>query len=520
MFKKINNILISKYPLLWNTKAVFVLPLAALIHLLFYLVGFFVPIQVDELWMQHYFEDFTETMISVLISTLIIIIWLVFYLRNNPFKSSYTLGRAYMFKEFVLIFTIFFSSATFFLSYKQGLYDNVDLKTRDIDIAREATLVNLSAHFIAFDYSDFDAYGCCDSIEARRVRDSIETEYEKTLSPQEYREYKQGKQAERDATRTVPDTIDNPHSYMHYCKREVELYVLPADGYLLDEKELNHIAHRWLREGKKDSLQQLFTNLLTLCNTYGITYNFNPKVQVAECFNDSVFTVRRTLSRYYIDSTDYYRENDYEEYNDDYDEQVRNYLKTNEYINIDNLNDALRRINTVRHGFWNIILFIGWIYYALGMTILLFSFRITRLKHWFMGAVGIGLWTILLALVGTALRIDKQFPVLLLCIWGIVSVLCIIYIVNRKKKLLSGIMYNWMLWFMPFVLPLIFVAIEINTTYNCHLEAFKDTTNCQINHWINSNWLLINLANMALILVAIFFVFIPLVRKWQSNPDE
>lgn len=98
MLKKINQKLLSQYPLLWNTKAVFVLPLAALIHLLFYLVGFFVPIQVDELWMQHYFEDFTETMISVLISTLIIIIWLVFYLRNNPFKSFYTLGRAYMFK--------------------------------------------------------------------------------------------------------------------------------------------------------------------------------------------------------------------------------------------------------------------------------------------------------------------------------------------------------------------------------------------------------------------------------------
>ena len=517
MFKKINQKLLSQYPLLWNTKAVFVLPLALIIHVLFYLAGFIVPIQVNELWMSQYFEDFTETMISVLISTLIIIIWLVFYLRNNPFKSFYTLGRGYMFKEFVLIFIIFFSSATFFLSYKQGLYDNVDLKTQDVDIAQEATLVNLSAHFIAFDYSDFNANGCCDSIEARRVLDSIETEYIKTLTPKELRIYQQ---KIRDAERNLVDTVEDPHSYMHYCKREVELYVLPADGYLLDEKELNHIAHRWLREGKKDSLLQLFTKLQTLCNTYGVTYNFNPKGQVEECFNDSVFTVRRTLSRYYVDSTDYYRENDYGEYNDDYDEQVRNYLKTYEYINIINLNEALQRINTVRHGFWNIILFIGWIYYALGMTILLFSFRITRLKHWFMSAVGIGLWTILLALVGTALRIDKQFPVLLLCIWVIVSVLCIIYIVNRKKKLLSGIMYNWILWFMPFVLPLIFVAIEFNTSHNCHLEAFKETINCQINQWINTNWVLINSVNILLIAVTLFLVFIPLVRKWQSNPDE
>ena len=114
MFKKINDILISKYPLLWNTKAVFVIPLAIIIHLLFYLAGFIYPISIDELWQYYHFKEDSVVMLSVLISALFIIIWLVFYLRNNPFKSFYTLGRGYMFKEFVLIFTVFFSSATFF----------------------------------------------------------------------------------------------------------------------------------------------------------------------------------------------------------------------------------------------------------------------------------------------------------------------------------------------------------------------------------------------------------------------
>ncbi len=503
--------------MLWNTKAVFLLPLALIIHVLFYLAGFIYFIDIDELWQHYHFKEENVTMISVLFSTLIIIIWLVFYLRNNPFKSFYTLGRGYMFKEFVLIFIIFFSTATFFLSYKQGLYDNVDLKTQDINIAKEATLINLSAHFIAFDYSNFDAYGCCDSIEARRVRDSIETEYEKTLTPKELRIYQLKK---REAERNLVDTVEDPHSYMHYCKREIEFYSPTKEGHLLNEEELNQIAHSWLKNGRKDSLQQLFTHLLSICDKYGAIYNFDPKAQINECFNDDEFTVNKTLYRYSVDSTNYYRENDYGEYNDDYDEQVRNYLKTYEFIHIINLNDALNRINTVRHSFWDVGIFMVWLYYSFGLTILLFSFRVTRLKHWFMGAVGIGLWTILLTLIAVGFHLNKQLPVLLLLIGIIVSIVGILYIVNRKKKLLSGIIYNWMLWFMPFVLPLIFVAIEINTDYNCHLKEFKETTNCQINYWINTNWVLINSTNMVLVIALIFFVFIPLVRKWQSNPDE
>ena len=520
MFKKINDILISKYPLLWNTKAVFVIPLAIIIHLLFYLAGFIYPISIDELWQYYHFKEDSVVMLSVLISALFIIIWLVFYLRNNPFKSFYTLGRGYMFKEFVLIFTVFFSSATFFLSYKQGLYDNVDLKTNDINLIEESKVVNLSAHFIAFDYSDFNANGCCDSIEARRVRDSIETEYEKTLTPTERREYSRRKQAERDAAREKAKMIDDPHSYLHYCKLEVEFYNTIKEGHLLNEVELNKIAHDWLKKGKKDSLQQLFVRLLAICDTYGVTYNFNPKDQVKECFNDSAFTVRNTLYRYYVDSTDYRREYDYDEYNDDYDEQVRNYLKTYSFIEMGNLKDALQQIDSVRNGFWNIILFIVWIYYALGMTILLFSFRVTRLKHWFLSLIGIGLWAILLALIGVGLGLNKEFPMLLVFIWMLIFVIGVVQIVNRKKKLLAGIAYNWILWFMPFVLPLIFVFIDSTTNKDCYKAELKETINCQINHWIDTHWVLINSVNIALVIVLVFFVFIPLVRKWQSNPDE
>lgn len=524
MFKKINDKLISQYPLLWNTKVVFILPLCLIIHLLFYVSGRLYPVYLDSLWDLYDFNGGSEITFSILISAIIVILWLVHYLRNNPFKSFYTLSKGYMFKEFMLMVVIFFSSSTFFLSFKQGLYDNIDSLSSEVNIEDDANQINLAAHFIAFDYGDFSVYGCCDSIEARRVRDSIENEYKKTLNPRELEDYNRKQLEIRNATESYTDTINN--SYLFYCKLKVEAYnyypqIDITDNGFLNTTELNNIALRWLQNHKKDSVLRQLNILTNLCDKYGVRYNFNPNIQLAECFNDNHFTVRKTVSDYYIDSVAFLNG----EYEDDYNEYVREYLKTQYYIETYNLQTSLQRIATVRDGFWKPDVFIIWLYFAIGASIILFSFRATRLKHWFVGIIGIGLWAILLTLVEVTAHVGKGFPTLLILIW--IGLLIFMYagINNKGNKLITGFVYNWVLWFAPLVIPLIFVAIEIATDNDCYFynemgEKMIQKPGCEIHHWINEHWYHIGFSNMAATLALIWLVFIPQARKWQSNPEE
>src|SRR3712207_1270155 len=110
MFKKWNNHLLTHYPLLWNTRIVWVLAFNFLLHLLFLVSGFFSLraadiIHYSSIWSVGGPSLFT---LSVLCSLLVLIVWLIFYLRNNAFKNFYRIGRWYLAKEFLLIMIVVF----------------------------------------------------------------------------------------------------------------------------------------------------------------------------------------------------------------------------------------------------------------------------------------------------------------------------------------------------------------------------------------------------------------------------
>ena len=120
MLKNIQKYLLLNYPLLWNTKIVPLSILLVLLNLIFFAIGF----KNGEI-------DFTETnnnynynesepiliFIGVLISAMIIIIWLVYYFKNNAFKSFYPNENFGLFKEWLIIFSVAFLTALFSVSY-------------------------------------------------------------------------------------------------------------------------------------------------------------------------------------------------------------------------------------------------------------------------------------------------------------------------------------------------------------------------------------------------------------------
>lgn len=151
--KRINNYFLERFPLLWNTRIYWVLPICIITHLLFFIVGHFtssdldilVGTSIDDL----VFENGT-LLFGAVVSILIIITWLTVLLRNNAFKSFYPTSAGSLFKSFLLYFIILFTSTTFYLSYLEGYKNNV-LNTYPQDwLTKTVEKANLAGAFLNF----------------------------------------------------------------------------------------------------------------------------------------------------------------------------------------------------------------------------------------------------------------------------------------------------------------------------------------------------------------------------------
>ena len=122
---KINKYLLEHYPLIWNTRLVWMIGVNILVHLLFFIIGFSSVNGLEDLKEQFNLESFffntSNVYYNFLYSILIILIWIVYYLRNNAFKNLYNLPKLFLFKQFCVILFIFFISISQYFSFKKGL---------------------------------------------------------------------------------------------------------------------------------------------------------------------------------------------------------------------------------------------------------------------------------------------------------------------------------------------------------------------------------------------------------------
>ena len=121
--KKIEQYLLERYPSLWNTKIVWLLGIALCAHLFFFLFGFFSVNEED--FSTKYFgtiEKFFPIafLLNFVISTLLLVGWLVQMSKNNAFKHFYPSNALKLFGQFVQYFLIVFASISFFISFVMG----------------------------------------------------------------------------------------------------------------------------------------------------------------------------------------------------------------------------------------------------------------------------------------------------------------------------------------------------------------------------------------------------------------
>lgn len=156
--KKTNKYLLEKHPIIWNTKLLWVLLTALVLHLIFYILGLTALSNVEILHQfdakSIFFKNGT-VYVSIILSILLLVVWLINMFKNNAFKSYYPTSKLKLFKQFLCYLLIVFFSTNFFLSYNFGLKNYITAVYDDDRLDAEIDLTNTAAIFFSNDLENY-----------------------------------------------------------------------------------------------------------------------------------------------------------------------------------------------------------------------------------------------------------------------------------------------------------------------------------------------------------------------------
>ena len=155
---KTNQYLLERYPTIWNTRLVWMLLSALILHLIFFVFGFFTlsnPEMLQERYVKDIFFENGSVFLSIIISTLLLVAWLIYMFKNNAFKNFYPTNSFKLFGQFVSYLVIIFACTTFYLSYQYGLKTYIASTYPDAQINKEIQIANDAYLFLSEDLEDY-----------------------------------------------------------------------------------------------------------------------------------------------------------------------------------------------------------------------------------------------------------------------------------------------------------------------------------------------------------------------------
>lgn len=495
MFKKLNQYLLTHYPLLWNTRIIQVLLVNAIIHLLF-LLGGWASISANNLQVRnYYFYSGSLMAFSVLCSIVVLIGWLIFYLRNNAFKSFYQLGKWHLTKEFALILVIVFSSITFLESYGYGERIKARSITNYTQLVQEVNTVNLAKAFIPTEKNDYFVYNSCEEEGGNRIGYSASIDYEDTLN---YNSQDTNFIRIRNAIRQK-----NAFSYLHYCR-----IFSPLDDTTsyYRSKHINRVVNNWVLNKQKDSIIGIITQAIAICKKYDVETELDAGVLAALPFADSNHTITRVI-----------RTNSY-----DSDLNASPYYL--DMYALGNVFDYLDRCSTHSKtaGHWGRLLVE--LYFMLGIGILLLCYRRFSKKVFLISIIGAGVWCIILGMMAVGFQSEVGLGIVYLFLFGLFTAIALAALYSKRSKVLVGILLNWHIY----MIPTVFMAIAFLIVYGYnnapYLHGVYDSArHCMdypIGCWVEKNIIIIAWGNLLFSLLYTGFVFNRLAKRWHIMPEE
>lgn len=149
---KFNQFLLECYPTVWNTRILWMLIVALIIHVCFFFFGFATLVNPQSLTKYKVINSYFENGLiglGLVISLILLVIWLVTLFRNNAFKNFYPTSAWDLFKQFCAYMIIVLVSTSFYYSYTLGLQAYIKINYPQERLIKEHRTVNDSYMFLS-----------------------------------------------------------------------------------------------------------------------------------------------------------------------------------------------------------------------------------------------------------------------------------------------------------------------------------------------------------------------------------
>ncbi|MEL1248788.1 hypothetical protein [Flavobacterium helocola] len=509
MFKDIQKKLLLKYPLLWNTKFVPMVAIGLLLHLIFFGLGY-LDGTIDFSNRNNLDIEVTCILFGVLLVIIIIILWLVNYFKNNSLKSFYSKSKYSLFYEWLQIFVVSTLLITFYLPFSVGkqlhqrsYYSLEETTNRCKTIATADMFIDGS-----FGETEIDSLASrlIDSLGNKLVKNEISENYET-----------QERAYETQATMAYAyknHIIFNGKKYDQFSLVNRNTFEFTVISRELDS--LNKIqVQNWLHQDNQAEVKKLMDNYLSLIREHDLATNLNMDkwfeiVYKAPEF-DKFLYIQPYLKQYETDES----YNNYEMASKiGYDD--RKYSKY--FVQQDVLKDKYDTVSEAHTDpFFNIEMILGFLYGAFGLSILIFSFRVTSGKSWLIAVVTTGVINIVYGIFTAITGLGDIYAYLILfTILGIIFYFFLIYF-NKKNLQLSRIALNLFLWSFIGIIPLIYFIIQEHYLRGENRYDYNYTS--PEYEWMREHIIHMFSLNFIFAILTLFFLS-KIIRNWKGISED
>ena len=510
MFKDIQKKLLLQYPMLWNTKFVPMVAIGLLLHLIFFGLGY-LDGTIDFSNRNNLDIEVTCILFGVLLVVIVIILWLVNYFKNNSLKSFYSKSKYSLFYEWLQIFVVSTLLITFYLPFSVGkqlhqksYYSLEETTNRCKTIATADMFIDGS-----FAETEIDslASGLIDSLGNVINQEKIDSI--NNNNPDYY-----------------PESVAAAYTYKNHIifngKKYNQFSLVNRNTFEFtvisrEQDSLNRIQiQNWLHQDNQAEVKKLMDSYLSLIREHNLATNLT-----LDKWFDIVYKAPEFDEFLYIQPymREYETDNSYNSY--DYVAKVgngeRKYSKY--FVQQDVLKDKYDTVSEAHtDSFFKIEIILGFLYGAFGLSILIFSFRVTSGKSWLIALVSTGVINIVYGIFTAITGVGNMYAYLILfTILGIIFYFFLIYF-NKKNLQLSRIALNLFLWSFIGIIPLIYFIIQEHYALKYDYRMGY-SYNSPEYLWFRDHILHMFSLNFVLAILTLFFLS-KIIRNWKGISED
>lgn len=497
MFNKIQKKLLLKYPLLWNTKFVPMVCIGLLINLLYFFIGYADgAINFKERYDSDI--DFTFFSFCFLISLVLLILWLVNYFRNNSLKSFYPKSKYSLFYEWIQILVIVLLLIGFYFPFEIGRKLHKTSYLTETEAKKRCEIISKADFFIDGSFGEAEV----DSVNSV-LKDTVidgEPVYQNIV----YKDY--------------VTIFGKKYSTTSLINRNIREFAFFTDA----EDSLRKVeVQKILFKDKKDEVKKIMGDYMSIIKEHGLLTNLTKEKWFKITYNHPDFKKYELINSYAPnDSTDIYSTNYYDE--TVVTTAVANYETKKEYSKyFIEQNTLSHNYQVIARAYTSSIFkedsLLPFLYFGFGISLLIFSFRVTSGKTWLIGIVTLGVLNLVTGIISAISGEFITYTILIILFILAIIIYYLSILISKKSQNFSKIVLNLLLWLFGTLIPLIYSTyFEIYKKSIQHLESYYYDQHYMFLSDFVPNMLSINL----IVVFASMFFLCSSIRKWKGISEE